>query len=469
MVFSSVTFLFLFLPLAIASHFIFHPRLRDPLLLLASACFYVAGEPNSWWVLLVSLCLNYSAGLVLLRLSGFARQAALIAVIAANLGMLVVFKYAGFIARDVVGLSGTGNSGAALLNSIVLPLGISFFTFHAISYIVDIHRGTSLPQANPIRFGIYMLFFPQLIAGPIIRYHVVAHQLSNRSPRYGDLYEGFVRFTIGLAKKVLIANPLGSLADSMFALPSGELDTTAAWVGAIAYAFQIYFDFSGYSDMAIGLARCFGVRFPENFNYPYISQSITEFWRRWHVSLSLWFRDYVYIPLGGNRHSDIRTYANLIIVFLLCGLWHGASWNFLAWGAYFGLFLVLERAAPAFIASLPRVVRHAYVGLVVVVGWVLFRASDMTHAVEFLSVMFNPTFDTGQVWALYHLEAGTFLIFIAAVIGSTPMMARLARTPRGTLFPATEWVAASVVLVGFVVSISFVISSSYNPFIYFRF
>jgi alginate O-acetyltransferase complex protein AlgI len=469
LVFSSVAFLFLFLPVAIASHFAFHPRLRDPLLLIISACFYLAGDPNTWWVLLVSLCLNYAAGLALSRVSGFARQAALLSALVANLGMLVIFKYASFIAQDVIGLEAGVSIGAMRLDGIVLPLGISFFTFHGISYIVDVYRGTSLAQPDPVRFGIYMLFFPQLIAGPIVRYHVVADQLERRNPRCGDLYEGFVRFTIGLAKKMLIANPLGSVADAMFALPSGEVDTVAAWLGAIAYAFQIYFDFSGYSDMAIGLARCFGVRLPENFDFPYVSQSITEFWRRWHISLSQWFRDYVYIPLGGNRHGDVRTYANLITVFILCGLWHGASWNFLAWGAYFGFFLVLERVAPALIGALPQAVRRGYVCLVVVVGWVLFRATDITHAVELLSVMFNPTFQAGRVWALYHLETGTLVTLAAAAIGSTPFPARLARALYAMPLPAREWFAASAVLLGFVVSVSFVVASSYNPFIYFRF
>ena len=468
MVFSSVTFIFLFLPLAAALHFAAHPRLRDAVLLCASFAFYFIGEPRYWWVVLASVLLNYGAGLLIAFVNASRRFPLLAAVIGVNVLLLFVFKYAQFT-LDSIGRTGPLD---AFLKDIALPLGISFFTFHGISYVVDVYRGRSPPQKNLLRFGLYFLFFPQLIAGPIVRYHSVAAQLDDRRSNLDDVYEGFRRFSVGLAKKVLLANPIGSVADAMFAVPAHEMDFVSAWLGAVAYGLQIYFDFSGYSDMAIGLARIFGLRFPENFNYPYISQSITEFWRRWHISLSLWFRDYVYIPLGGNRHGSGRTYLNLIAVFLLCGLWHGASWTFVVWGIYFGVFLTLERAFANRIVTVPAPLRHAYAIVVITVGWVIFRSPDLATAGNIIAAMVTPELRGGHIRALYALEPGMIVIFAAAILCSTPLPLRLA-TAAGAIrvLPgaAREWAMAGMVVSTFLISVSFVVSSSYNPFIYFRF
>jgi alginate O-acetyltransferase complex protein AlgI len=471
-VFSSVAFLFLFLPLTVMLHFAAHVKLRDIVLLGASFAFYVAGEPHYFWVLLASLAMNYLAGVGMALVRDGRRLAIVSAAVVANLLVLFVFKYAHF----ALGWFMTADGSNSLLSNIALPLGVSFFTFHGISYVVDVYRRVSPPQLNITRFGLYLLFFPQLIAGPIVRYHSVAAQLETRRPGWDDIYEGFCRFTVGLSKKVIIANQIGVVADAMFATPARELDFACAWLGAVAYALQIYFDFSGYSDMAIGLARVFGVRFPENFNYPYISQSITEFWRRWHISLSLWFRDYVYIPLGGNRRGAARTYLNLATVFLLCGLWHGASGSFVVWGLYFGVFLILERALSGRMPRLPAPLRHAYALAVVLVGWVIFRSPDLTYAGDFLLAMVTPGLREGYVRVLYSLEPGMLAIFGAAIVFSTPLAARLAaaamrrqETSGQPLSLAREWALAGAVVSTFVVSLSFVVSSTYNPFIYFRF
>lgn len=468
MVFSSVGFLFLFLPLTMALHFAAPLRLRDMVLLCASFAFYVVGEPHFFWVLLASLALNYGAGLLIPIVDAGRRLALVSVAVAANVIVLFVVKYAHF----AFGGFNDGSGLASWLNGIVLPLGVSFFTFHGISYAVDVYRGACPAQRDPVRFGLYFLFFPQLIAGPIVRYHSVAAQLDARNPGCDDLYEGFRRFTVGLAKKVLIANQVGAVADAMFAIPAEELDFASAWLGAVAYALQIYFDFSGYSDMAIGLARIFGVRFPENFNYPYISQSITEFWRRWHISLSLWFRDYVYISLGGNRRGAARTYLNLATVFVLCGVWHGASWTFAVWGIYFGAFLILERVWASGIVRVPALLRHVYALLVIMVGWVIFRSPDLTYAGGFLSAMITPELRGGYVKALYALEPGTLIVLIIAVVFSTPLPTRLsAAAAEIRELPGLfrEWAVATAVVSTFLISLSFVVSSSYNPFIYFRF
>jgi len=471
-VFSSVSFVFLFLPLVVLCHFVLHPVLRNAVLLSASVMFYLVGEPSQFSVLGVSLAINYIGGLVIGTLSAERRWPALFVLVAANLLILFVFKYAGFVAGSVDAAAGTSLSHLYGLGQLALPLGISFFTFHGISYIVDVYRGTAPPQKDIFKFGIYFVFFPQLIAGPIIRYHDVADQLADRNPTWNDVYEGFQRFAIGLAKKVLLANPMGSIADAMFAIPNSEIDFFSAWLGTVSYMLQIYFDFSGYSDMAIGLARMFGVRFPENFNFPYISQSITEFWRRWHISLSSWFRDYLYVPLGGNRRGIGRTYLNLITVFVLCGLWHGASWNFLLWGVYYGVFLVIERMFAATAPRTPRFIRHFYALFVVAIGWVLFRAHDLPQAWSFLSAMFWPAWREGTTWALYTLEPGLLIVMAIAILASTPAL-QWAANQLEVLQPlprrARDLVASALTFCVFLVSASFVVSSTYNPFIYFRF
>jgi alginate O-acetyltransferase complex protein AlgI len=467
-VFSSIIFIFAFLPLTVACHFFLPHRLRDAVLLLASLAFYLAGEPAFGWVMLASLALNYSAGLLIAATAVERRFAVLAAAVIANMAALFVFKYADFALAPFV----QGTDLDAALRRIALPLGISFFTFHGISYIVDVYRGRCPAQEDIVRFGLYFVFFPQLIAGPIVRYHSVAAQLERRRPGLDDLYEGFRRFALGLAKKVLIANPLGSVADAMFAIPPTDHDFASAWLGAVAYALQIYFDFSGYSDMAIGLARVFGIRFPENFNYPYIAATITEFWRRWHISLSLWFRDYVYVPLGGNRRGAARTYLNLATVFLLCGLWHGASWTFVVWGLYFGVFLIIERILGDRTTLVPRVLRHAYALVVILVGWVIFRSPDLGYAGQYLLAMISPELRGGHIHALYNIELGTICILAVGVLCSTPLPRRLAAAAASTWQSPSilrECIVAGAAVSTFVIAVSFVVSSSYNPFIYFRF
>src|SRR5258708_9332735 len=344
MLFTEPAFLFAFLPATLALYFLAPTRWRNAVLAFASLAFYAFGEPRFLPFLVVSIALGYVFAIWIERTRATPRGRAVLALaIALDLLLLVVFKYASWIADNVDRAVAALGLGHLPVPSILLPLGISFFTFHKISYEVDVYRGVTRAQRHPLTLGVYFLFFPQLIAGPIVRYHDIAAQLVSRVVTRGAFADGIRRVIIGLAKKVIVANTVAVVADGIFKIPDGQLTTPVAWLGVLCYTLQIYFDFSGYSDMAIGLARMFGFRFLENFEHPYASRSITEFWRRWHISLSRFFRDYLYIPLGGNRHGDARTYANLMIVFFLCGLWHGASWAFVAWGLYHGAFLVIER------------------------------------------------------------------------------------------------------------------------------
>src|SRR2546425_1448106 len=371
MVFASPIFLFLFLPLILATYFLLPRRWGNAALLVASLAFYVWGEGLYATIVITSIAFNWALGK---RIGDAkdprARRRWLALAVAGNLAVLAIFKYANFFVANLHAALGAHSWGAIAI-AIPLPLGISFFTFHSISYLVDIYRKNATAQRNIGSFALYILLFPQLIAGPIIRYKDIAQQIASRERRFADVAEGVRRFVIGLGKKVLIANTLGRVADQVFAIAPSELNTSVAWLGLVCYSLQIYFDFSGYSDMAIGMMRMFGFRVLENFNYPYISQSIREFWRRWHISLSNFFRDYLYIPLGGNRRGKVRGYANLVIVFLLCGLWHGANWTFILWGAWHGVFLVLERAGvEGALERTWRPLRHAYALAAVLGGWV---------------------------------------------------------------------------------------------------
>ena len=480
MVFSSITFLFFFLPAVLLLNGCTRGRASNVLLLVASLLFYAWGEGIYLLVMLASVLGNFVAGLFIDHFRPTrAGRAALGLGVGLNLVLLGFFKYAGFLVDNLnqvlalVGLPGVA------LGPVHLPIGISFFTFQAISYLMDVHRGTVRAQRNPLDLGLYIALFPQLIAGPIVRYHDIAAEIVRRRVTSADFAAGAERFLYGLAKKVLLANPLGLVADKIFALPAAELSPSLCWLGALCYTFQIYYDFSGYSDMAIGLGRMFGFHFLENFNYPYIARSIREFWRRWHISLSTWFRDYLYIPLGGNRHGAVRTGANLLLVFLLCGLWHGASWTFLIWGVYHGFFLVLERvpAVRRLLDRLPAPLQHAYVLLVVLVGWVFFRADTFAHALAYLQAMVDfsrePLFNSQLFLALnneFSLTLG------AAVIGSAPLFALLRRWRAGRPIvpaPAMRRLAATarVGSLGFVLvySIAAVLGGAHNPFLYFRF
>ncbi|HWA74550.1 MAG TPA: MBOAT family protein [Polyangiaceae bacterium] len=477
MVFASPLFLFAFLPLALALYYLTPSRARNFTLLCLSLAFYGWGERQWVIVMLASIALNWLGALGVEQLAGQARQKWLLAaVIGLNLSALACFKYGDFAIDNLNALLTPLGVAPFPRANLHLPLGISFFTFHAISYVVDVYRKESQALETPLDTALYIALFPQLIAGPIIRYHYIEEQLKKRSPALSDVAYGVQRFVWGLAKKVLVANVVAKCADEVFALSPAQLGFGVAWLGVLAYALQIYFDFSGYSDMAVGLGRMFGFRFPENFNYPYVARSITEFWRRWHISLSSWFRDYLYIPLGGNRVSKARTYVNLITVFLLCGLWHGASWAFVIWGALHGLFLVLERSPLGkALGALPRALQHVYALVVVCVGWVFFRAPDATFALHFLKALagLSQGSPASHPFTLFFTPA----VACAGVIGlvlSTPVAARLqARFESAAPRPASVllWRFASVcsIFVLFTLSAAYLATRTYNPFIYFRF
>jgi alginate O-acetyltransferase complex protein AlgI len=474
LVFASPIFLFAFLPIALAMYHCSPRRTRNLTLLVLSLIFYGWGEHEWVLVMLASIVFNWLGALAIGRWRE-RRHIGLIlgGIVAVNITALACFKYEAFMVGNLsVLLEALGLQALPPVES-HLPLGISFFTFHAISYVVDVRRGQSRALANPLDTALYFALFPQLIAGPIIRYHYIEEQLRERSAALVDVAAGVERFVTGLAKKVLIANVAGRCADNIFELAPTELGFGTAWVGVIAYAIQIYFDFSGYSDMAIGLGRMFGFRFPENFNYPYASRSLTEFWRRWHISLSSWFRDYVYVPLGGNRVSARRTYVNLVSVFLLCGLWHGASWNFVIWGALHGLFLVLERSAfSRVLGAAPRVLQHGYTLLVVCVGWVLFRAPDLGAAGRFLWAMSGAA---GGAPASHRVTLFvTPAVLVAGVLAGAFATPALRTWAEAIVAPARaeamrRWLGVPVMALLLTLSASHLATSSYNPFIYFRF
>ena len=481
MVFSSTIFLFFFLPLTLLAYFVVGPRGRNLILLAASLLFYAWGETVYLLVMLFSIAANYLFGLLIdrARERGSRGGTAFALAVATNLGLLGFFKYANFFVDNLNQVLPVLGLAPMDIGRVHLPIGISFFTFQALSYIIDLYRNETAVQRSLLNFALYKALFPQLIAGPIVRYRDVAREIERRTVSLHDFASGVQRFIIGLGKKVLIANVMGRAADTIFATPAETLPATLAWTGAIAFMLQIYFDFSGYSDMAIGLGRMFGFHFLENFNYPYIARSVREFWRRWHISLSTWFRDYLYIPLGGNRHGPVRTGANLLLVFLLCGLWHGASWTFLIWGVYHGIFLVLERvpAVRRLLDRLPAPVQHAYVLLVVLVGWVFFRADTFAHALAYLEAMVDfsrPPLFNSQLFLALNNEFS--LTLAAAVIGSTPVFMLLQRWRTGRPIvpaPAMRWLAATAQVgsLGFVLvySIAAVLGGAHNPFLYFRF
>lgn len=480
MVFSSPIFVFLFLPVVLGLYFVLPRALRNSLLLAASLLFYAWGESKFIAVLIFSIFFNHFSGRIIHAAGKTRRARCLLATaISVNIALLAAFKYGRFLMSDIVNPVLT----LAGLQPLVpwsghLPIGISFFTFHALSYLIDIYRGSAQAQRSLATTALYITLFPQLVAGPIVRYKDIAAQFVQRTVTLEDFAAGVKRFAIGLGKKMLIANSVAITADQVFALPSGQLDAPVAWLGIVCYTLQIYFDFSGYSDMAIGLARMFGFRFLENFNYPYISQSVQEFWRRWHISLSNWFRDYLYIPLGGNRGSETRTYANLVIVFFLCGLWHGASWTFVVWGLYHGAFLVFERLGlGSRLASWPRPLRHVYTLLVVMVGWVLFRSDTLPQTGSVIAAMFGfASGATSPISATSYLSPGLVLAVLAGIIGSAPIPLLWTRALAGRLgaVSTAPRMLASVVegawiMAILVISLVQVAADTYSPFIYFRF
>ncbi|HET9103441.1 MAG TPA: MBOAT family protein [Solirubrobacteraceae bacterium] len=479
MVFSSIEFLWFFMPAVLVLYALTPPGARNALLATASVVFYAWGAHAVVYVFLISVGLNYSAGRAIehyrTRDRDRAARIVMIAAIAVDLGFLFVWKYTVFAATQLDRvLGGLGHPHAIAIPSITLPIGISFFTFHAISYVVDTARGVSPPMRRLQDFAQYMAFFPQLIAGPIVRYHQIDAQIRHpppRSQRLWDFADGFPRFAWGLSKKVLVADQVGRIADAAFANTHG-LGTSGAWLGALAYTVQIYFDFSGYSDMALGMARMFGFRFPENFNRPYSSLSITDFWRRWHMTLSGWFRDYVYVPLGGNRGTLRRTARNLLFVFLLTGLWHGAAWTFVLWGLYHGVIIVLERLTGY--ARLPedRLVapRRALALLLVILGWVLFRAHTLGDAGRVYAAMLP--------WHFHGLPATVHTAVTRQTISALAIGIVTVLLPRGLVvgrlvsdagWSLTPLLARAAVLVPLPLAAIYVAAGSFSPFLYFRF
>ena len=464
MVFSSLLFLYVYLPAVLIGYYLAPRRFRLGFLFLMNLVFYGWGEPVYVSLMLFSTVLDYCCGKLARHGRGTKKgRLGLALSLCGNLGLLFFFKYTDFV---ITALNGAFGLQLPLLG-LPLPIGISFYTFQTMSYTVDVYRGQARAQDNILRFGCYVSLFPQLIAGPIVRYADIAAQLERPACSVEHFASGLGRFVLGLCKKVLIANAIGSLWDAYAAMPAGSLSLAGAWLGAVGFAFQIYFDFSGYSDMAIGLGRMLGFDFLENFNYPYVSRSITEFWRRWHISLSTWFREYVYIPLGGNRRGEGRTYLNLFIVWALTGLWHGASWNYLLWGVYFALLLILEKAFfGRVLAKLPRFFQHLITLLLVVFSWAIFALEDLGRLGLYLRAMLDAgsgTLATGT--DLYYFGNYALILLIAAAASAAlpkRLFQRLTERQRRVLTPA-------LILLGLVLSTAYLVDSTYNPFLYFRF
>lgn len=471
MVFSSLVFVCIFLPTVLILHSVIPNRkVKNGLLLAASLLFYAYGEPVYIFLMLASTLFNYLFAMLLGR---YRKKLLLALTVTVNIGLLGIFKYTGFALTNVNAFLGL----SLPVPEISLPIGISFFTFQALSYVIDVYRGEVPVQKSYFKLLLYISFFPQLIAGPIVRYADIARQIDERTISVPQIAFGLRRFIAGLGKKVLIANAMGAVADYIFNHGAANLNIVAAWIGAAAYLMQIYYDFSGYSDMAIGLGKMFGFRFKENFDHPYISGTVQEFWRRWHISLSSFFRDYVYIPLGGNRKGKIRTVLNRLIVFFLTGLWHGANWTFIVWGLFHGFFLLLEEYIPV-IRRLPRFLTRIYTLLVVTVGFVIFRADTIGEALLFITQMFRGTdFSAGVMsFTLQALTPYFLFMLLAAVICCGPF-ARLTqwistleckqdRTVGENILQGATFVLAFLLLLWCIIRLA---GGSYNPFIYFRF
>ena len=475
MVFSSVIFLFYFFPVVLFCYFIVRKELRNVVLLLASLLFYAWGEPKFIAVLLLSILINYLSGIgVHITRGSIWAKLILAASLLGNLGLLGFYKYVNFgisIINSIMAWLPAWQTIPAV--SVVLPIGLSFFTFQGLSYVIDVYRGDTPVQKNPFYIALYISLFPQLVAGPIVRYTDIQREIRKRESSLDDIVEGAGRFIVGLSKKVIIADVLATVADSIFKTSADSLNWSVAWLGAVCYTFQIFFDFSGYSDMAIGIGRIFGFHFLENFNLPYISTSVTEFWRRWHISLSRWFRDYLYIPLGGNRRGNV--YVNLLIVFLCTGLWHGAAVTFLLWGMWHGFFLIVERIGKrrGWSVHVPAGIRWLYTALVVVLGWVLFRSDGMRFAIGYYTAMFRLHPVEFQRYALaYYLDRQLIFTLIAALTVSLGLPGRVIlylkkHVPRLSGFITHVRVPCLWLLLFFCMCM--IVNGNYSPFIYFRF
>ncbi len=464
MLFSGIPFLYYFLPAVLAVYFLVPRSLKNGVLLVSSLIFYGWGEPKYVFLMIATILLIYGCGLAIGKANKPRWKKFWLAVSAViGLGFLAVFKYADFFIQSFNAATGLNMS----LLRLALPIGISFYTFQCLSYTIDVYRGNAQVQKDPVKFGAYVSLFPQLIAGPIVRYVDVARELEERTHSWDDIALGLRRFLVGLGKKVLIANTLGELTEIFRA--SGEKSVLFYWMYAIAFTLHIYFDISGYSDMAIGLGRVFGFRFMENFNYPYLSRSVSEFWRRWHMSLGSWFRDYVYIPLGGNRVKKSRWIFNILVVWMLTGLWHGAAWNFVLWGLLYAVVLLLEKFLP--VQKLPGLIKRTYTLLVVVLGFVLFNASDLAQAGSDIAGMFG--FGGVPVVngvTLYYLRSYG-IVFLLGLVGATPLVRNIAeKLATGEKIGKLVAIIEPVVLIAILLlCTAYLVDGSFNPFLYFRF
>ena len=462
MVFSSSIFLFGFLPVTFLFYFVLlrKSRLWQNILLLAvSLFFYAWGEPVYVLILILSIALSWLCGLMIDKSSEGIKKLWLILGIVFNILILFVFKYLNFVSENISNLLHISN----VVPSIALPIGISFFTFQAMSYIIDIYKEKRQSQKNPLFVGLYIAFFPQLIAGPIVRYETIADQIQNRKESFDLFADGIIRFVFGLGKKVVLANSFAIIADSAFNMTTPSF--SMAWLGAVAYSLQILFDFSGYSDMAIGLGKMFGFQFDENFDKPYLATSISDFWRRWHISMGTWFRDYVYFPLGGSRVKKTRMLFNLFVVWLLTGLWHGANWTFIIWGLFYFVFIAIEKFAKTEKRNIPKVIGHIYTLLLVLVGWVLFRSESITNALIYLKSMVLISGDDWETTSIYLVDS--WAVLLIGVLACLPLKDWIWKRIKNN---NVKIVLKSVLIfVIFIVSVTYVIKGTYNPFIYFNF
>ena len=472
MVFSSTLFLFIYLPIVLIGYYILRGQAKNYWLLFVSLVFFGWSQPNYLWIILLNIAINYTGAMLIDKIKSI-RKITLLLTVIANLAILFYFKYFDFAIESVNQIFGTTFS----LRDIVLPIGISFFAFQGMSYVIDVYRKDVTAQKNIFKLGLYIVLFPQLIAGPIVRYKDIAQEIDKRHVNVEDFYAGIEKFIIGLGKKAIIANTMALTADAIWNNGVSQNTWIMSWVGSIAYTLQIYFDFSGYSDMAIGLGRMFGFHFNENFNLPYISKNITEFWRRWHISLSSWFRDYVYIPLGGNRKN---VYLNLAIVFLLTGVWHGAAWNFIVWGIWNGVFILIERVIR--MKNKKKEIQKKqnrgiiflqklYTLMVVNLGWVLFRAPDLETAIDFMKSMFGIIHPEKVSYTIFwYLDKWTITVMILAVIFASSIPTWCCEVVKKNVNESGRMIGKYIILIAlFLFAVIRIVSGTYNPFIYFQF
>ncbi len=479
MVFSTPVFLFLFLPLTLLIYYVTPKKGQNLIILLSGLLFYSWGEPIYVVVMLISTMIDYFAGLIMNKFEGrkAPRTVCLIVSLVMNLGLLGVFKYSGFIAENINAIAGQqlidinnmNFFGIEFLPMNMLPIGISFFTFQSMSYTIDLYMGNVKVQKNPISFAAFVTLFPQIVAGPIVRYDDVARELDDRTINLDLIYEGIVKFIIGLAKKVLIANSIGSLWTTVKAMEMGSVSVLTSWLGILAFTFQIYFDFSGYSDMAVGLGKMMGFNFPQNFNYPYLSKSISEFWRRWHITLGSWFKSYVYFPLGGSRKGTGRTVFNLAVVWFLTGVWHGASWNFILWGSLYGVIIILEKLfLGKILEKLPTAVSMIYTMFFVILGWVLFDTADLGAAGSYIGAMFGSSGILADSTSFYYL-ATYGITFIICIIGCTDIPKKAVEFIRTKSAAVVNYAGIIVTMGIFILCTAYLVDQTYNPFLYFNF